>query len=82
MKICPPSTKRFNAAMKNTAVLRAVHKRSGTRRVKTESRGVYRNTSSDEVCSVTPQMRVFQRPVSVASPDPAAYPSAPQARRP
>jgi hypothetical protein len=30
---------------------------------KTEERGVYENTSSDEVCSVTQQVSVFQQPV-------------------
>jgi hypothetical protein len=31
---------------------------------KHQERGVYRNTLSDEVCSATPQMTVFQQPAS------------------
>jgi U32 family peptidase len=40
----------------------AVQKSSDARRAKTESRGVYGNTLSDEVCSATQQMGVFQQP--------------------
>jgi hypothetical protein len=51
----------------------AVQKWSDARRAKTEERGVYQNTPSDEVCSATQQMSVFQQPVNrpgIASVDP------------
>jgi hypothetical protein len=38
-----------------------VQKWLAARRAKIEERGVYQNTSSDEICSATPQMSVFQR---------------------
>jgi Tfp pilus assembly protein PilV len=48
--------------LKNTLLRQAVQKRSDARRARTEERVVYGNTSSDEVCSATQQMSVFQRP--------------------
>jgi hypothetical protein len=53
----------FNRVLKNILTGQAVQKRSDARRAKTEERGVYRNTSSDEACSATQQMTVFQQPV-------------------
>jgi DNA helicase II / ATP-dependent DNA helicase PcrA len=47
----------------------AVQKWSDARRAKTEERGVYGNTLSDEVCSATQQMSVFQQ---AANPEQAA----------
>ena len=50
-----------NGVLKNTPLWQAVQKCSDARRAKTEERGVYGNTSSDEVCSATQQMSVFQQ---------------------
>jgi hypothetical protein len=41
----------------------AVQKCSDARRAKTEERDVFGNTLSDEVCSATQQVGVFQQPV-------------------
>jgi hypothetical protein len=41
----------------------AVQKRLDARRAKNEERGVYEYPLSDEVCSATQQMGVFQQPV-------------------
>jgi indolepyruvate ferredoxin oxidoreductase beta subunit len=49
--------------LKNTHVRQAIQKCSEARRAKTEERGVYRNTSSEEVRSTTQQMSVLQKPV-------------------
>jgi hypothetical protein len=53
----------FNRVLKNILTGQAVQKRLDARRAKTEERGVYGDTSSDEVCSATQQMSVFQQPV-------------------
>jgi len=42
--------------------LQAVQKCSDARRARTEEQGVYGNTLSDEGCSGTQQMSVFQQP--------------------
>ena len=62
MDHCPTGISRV---LKNTRVAQAVQKGSDARRAKTEERGVYRNTLSDEVCSATQQMSLFQQPVSI-----------------
>jgi PLP dependent protein len=49
-------------AIKNSTSSAAVQKCLDARRAKTESRGVYENTSSDDVCGATQQMSVFQQP--------------------
>ncbi len=49
-------------AKEKIASVEAVQKCSDARRAKTESRDVYINTLSDDVCSATPQMGVFQQP--------------------
>jgi len=51
-----------NGVLKNTPLRQAFQKCSDARRAITEERGVYGNTSSDEVCSATQQMSVFQQP--------------------
>jgi hypothetical protein len=48
------------------ALLQAIQKWLDARRAKTEERGVYGNTSSDEVCGATQQMSVFQQPAEEA----------------
>jgi activator of 2-hydroxyglutaryl-CoA dehydratase/predicted nucleotide-binding protein (sugar kinase/HSP70/actin superfamily) len=48
--------------LKTTREGQAVQNCSDARRAKTEERGVYRNTVSDEVCCATQQMSVFQQP--------------------
>ena len=48
--------------LKNSLFGQDVQKRPDARRARTEERGVYRNTSSDEVCSATQQRCVFQQP--------------------
>ena len=48
--------------LKGTQEGQAVQKRSDARRAKPEERVVYGNTSSDEGCSATQQMSVFQQP--------------------
>jgi hypothetical protein len=53
----------LSGVLKNIQMGQAVQKCSDARRAKTEERGVYGNTSSDEVCSTTQQMSVFQQPV-------------------
>jgi bisphosphoglycerate-dependent phosphoglycerate mutase len=57
-----------NGVLKNTPLWQAVQKCSDARRAKTEERGVYGNTSSDEVCSATQQMSVFQQPAKATTP--------------
>jgi hypothetical protein len=52
----------YSRVLKNTPIGQAVQKWSDARRAKTEERVVYRNTLSDEVCSATQQMNVFQQP--------------------
>jgi hypothetical protein len=73
---------RFNRMSKNTRIGQAVEKCTDARRAKTEERGIGdmfrkpsgigtcpRNTSSDEVCSATQQMGVFQQPVNGSNPN-------------
>jgi hypothetical protein len=48
--------------LNETFLGQAVQKCLDARRAKTEERGVYRNTLSDEVCSATQQMSIFQQP--------------------
>jgi hypothetical protein len=43
-----------------------VQKRLDARRAKTVERGVYGNTSSEQVCSATQQMSVFQQLAKVS----------------
>ena len=50
-----------NGVLKNTPLWQAVQKCSDARRAKTEERGVYGNTLSDEVCSTMQQTSVFQQ---------------------
>ena len=48
--------------------VQAVQKCPDARRAKTEERGVYGNTLSDEVCSATQQMGVLEAPRRAALP--------------
>jgi hypothetical protein len=48
----------FGKVLKNIQMGQAVQKCSDARRTKAEERGVYGNTSSDEVYSATQQMSV------------------------
>ena len=54
----------LNRALKNP-FCRLVKKVQMQGAAKTESRSVYRNTLSDEVCSVTKQMGLFQQPAKI-----------------
>jgi hypothetical protein len=52
----------FNAKSKNALVGRLFKNGLYARRAITAARDVTSNTLSDEVCSATPQMAVFQQP--------------------
>jgi uncharacterized protein len=53
--------------LKNSLLMQAVQKRLDARRAKTEERGVYGYTLSDEGCGATQQMSVFQQLAGTSS---------------
>ena len=58
-----PGTALFNRVLKNTPMCRLFKNVQMQGAQKPKSKAYTRNTSSDEICSATPQASVFQQPV-------------------